>query len=54
MSQSINITPAQHLALLGLLNKFLPHVEVWAFGSRVKGNFRPDSDLDLVVFYSPD
>ena len=54
MSESINITSAQHRELMGMLNKFLPNVEVWAFGSRVKGNFRPDSDLDLVVFSSPD
>ena len=54
ISHSINITPAQHQVLRGLLNKFLPHVEVWAFGSRVKGNSRPDSDLDLVVFSRPD
>lgn len=53
LNQAINITAAQHLVLKSLLNKFLPGVEVWAFGSRVKGNFRPDSDLDLVVFSSP-
>jgi predicted nucleotidyltransferase len=31
-------------------NFFLPHeFEVYAFGSRVKGTNRPDSDLDLLI-----
>jgi predicted nucleotidyltransferase len=36
--------------LIALLNRFLPRTRVWAFGSRVKGNALPWSDLDLVVF----
>jgi predicted nucleotidyltransferase len=36
--------------LASLLGQFLPHTQVWAFGSRIKGNPRPYSDLDLVAF----
>lgn len=32
------------------LENFLPDVEVWAYGSRVKGKAKKSSDLDLVVF----
>lgn len=32
----------------------MPKVTVWAYGSRVKGNSRPASDLDLVVFSAPE
>lgn len=50
MSFVLNITPAQQKLLLQLLQEFLPDVGVWAFGSRVKGNARTTSDLDLVLF----
>ncbi|CAI8035067.1 Uncharacterized protein HI_0073 [Geodia barretti] len=33
-----------------MLKAHLPGVAVWAYGSRVKGNARPYSDLDLVAF----
>jgi len=46
----IHISSAQRQLLSALLTQHLPQTLVWAFGSRVKGNFRPDSDLDLVVF----
>jgi predicted nucleotidyltransferase len=46
----IHISSAQRKTLAALFEQYLPGVLVWAFGSRVKGNFRPDSDLDLVVF----
>ena len=46
----IGISSVQRQILLALLNQYLPEILVWAFGSRVKGNFRADSDLDLVVF----
>ena len=40
----------QHLALLRkLLHQHLPHVEIWAYGSRVNGDGQDASDLDLVV-----
>ena len=54
MSDAIDITPAQMKALLGLLRSHLPGVAAWAYGSRVKRTSRPASDLDLVVFATPD
>lgn len=53
MSSAIDMTPKQRETLLGLLRRFLPDATAWAFGSRVKGTSRPESDLDLVVFASP-
>ncbi|VTU09026.1 DNA polymerase subunit beta [Actinobacillus porcinus] len=32
-----------------ILQKYVPTYEVWAFGSRVNGNVKPYSDLDLAV-----
>lgn len=29
-------------------------IELWAHGSRMRGDFRPDSDIDVVVFYDGD
>lgn len=47
--------PERHLAeVLRLLALHLPGVEAWAYGSRICGNARPASDLDLVVFASPE
>jgi predicted nucleotidyltransferase len=41
---------SRHLAmLLALLNKHVPHAEVWAYGSRVIGDAHEGSDLDLVL-----
>lgn len=35
--------------VLKLLEKFVPTHEIWAFGSRVGGNPKPFSDLDLAL-----
>jgi len=32
-----------------ILQRFLPDYVVWAFGSRVNGNAKPYSDLDLAI-----
>ena len=32
-----------------LLAQHVPEMEVWAFGSRVQGNPKPHSDLDLAL-----
>ncbi len=36
----------------GILNEFIPNVEVRAFGSRVKGTNRAFSDLDIALLDS--
>ncbi|GHU60688.1 hypothetical protein FACS189445_0700 [Spirochaetia bacterium] len=46
----IDLKPGDRDILVSLIGQFLPHSTVWAFGSRIKGNARPWSDLDLVVF----
>jgi predicted nucleotidyltransferase len=53
MTAAIDITIEQREALMALLRHFIPGVIVWAYGSRVKGTARPNSDLDLVVFTAP-
>jgi len=52
--ETIDITTGQRKALLELLKRYLPGTAVWAYGSRVKWTSRPESDLDMVVFASPD
>lgn len=45
----LDILP-EHLAIVRqILQRHIPDYEVRAFGSRVKGNAKPYSDLDLVV-----
>lgn len=45
----LDILP-EHLAIVRqILRQHIPDYEVRAFGSRVKGNAKPYSDLDLVV-----
>ncbi len=42
--------PAHYLdQVCTILRTHLPHAEVWAYGSRVRGDFFEASDLDLVV-----
>lgn len=46
---NLDIRP-DHLAIVRqILQRHIPHYEVLAFGSRVRGNAKPYSDLDLVV-----
>ncbi len=54
MSISVDITPAQEKTIRALLGRYLPETDAWAYGSRVKGKARPQSDLDLVVFATPE
>ncbi len=42
--------PDKHLRTLkALLSAYVPHAEVWAYGSRVTGGAHECSDLDLVL-----
>ncbi len=44
------VMDADCLALVRqLLARHVPDVHVWAFGSRVQGNMKPHSDLDLAL-----
>ena len=49
MTKEIILPPEQLQLVLNLTQTHLPGVEVWAYGSRVRGNPRRYSDLDLVV-----
>jgi type I restriction enzyme S subunit len=51
---SIDITPNQRNTIDSPLRRHIPGVTVWAYGSRVKWTSRPDSDLDLIAFTSPE
>jgi predicted nucleotidyltransferase len=53
MTRTLDISAEQRQSLLALLHRHLPGVPVWAYGSRVKGAARPNSDLDLVIFATP-
>ena len=40
----------EHLEIVrDILRRHVPEYEVWAFGSRVTGNAKPYSDLDLAI-----
>jgi type I restriction enzyme S subunit len=54
MTSAINISSEQRKLLLDLVRQYIPRVEVWAYGSRVKWTARPNSDLDLVAFAAED
>ena len=53
MTKEIILPPEQMRLVLDLTNTHLPGVEIWAYGSRVRGNPRRYSDLDLVAFAGP-
>ena len=50
VTTDIILPPEQLQLVLSLTQAHLPGVEVWAYGSRVRGNPRRYSDLDLVAF----
>lgn len=54
MSQEIDITTEQQETVRLLLARYLPNTEAWVYGSRARWTSRPDSDLDMVVFATPD
>ena len=53
MTKEIILPPEQLQLVLTLTQQYLPGIEVWAYGSRVRGNPRRYSDLDLVAFAGP-
>ena len=54
LDRNIDITAKQRKTVLALLEKHLPNTTVWVYGSRAKRTFRPQSDLDMVVFATPE
>lgn len=46
---ALMISPKELHIVKQILQKNVPQFKVWAFGSRVKGNARPYSDLDLAI-----
>ena len=51
---AIDITAEQRKTVLALLARHLPNTTAWVYASRVKWTARPESDLDLVVFATPE
>ncbi|MDD4863974.1 MAG: nucleotidyltransferase domain-containing protein [Alishewanella agri] len=47
--ESLLISEQEWRQVSTILQRLLPNYEVWAFGSRVQGNPKPYSDLDLVI-----
>ena len=45
----LQISDSEWQQVSDILQRYLPQYEVWAFGSRVKGNAKPYSDLDLAI-----
>ena len=54
LDRAIDITAGQRNTVLALLERHLPHTTAWVYGSRAKWTARPQSDLDLVVFATPE
>ncbi|MCF7521574.1 nucleotidyltransferase domain-containing protein [Neisseria sp. ZJ106] len=45
----ITIAPEDLQMVQNILRQYIPQRTVWAFGSRVVGNAKPYSDLDLAI-----
>ena len=54
IDQAIDITGEQRKTILALLERHLPNTTAWVYGSRAKWTSRPQSDLDFVVFATPE
>jgi predicted nucleotidyltransferase len=54
MAADIDMDNAHRALLVSLITRYLPGVEVWAFGSRVTGAARQCSDIDLAAFTRPE
>ena len=54
VDQAIDITAAERSTVFALLERHLPGIMAWVYGSRAKWTSTPRSDLDLVVFSTPE
>lgn len=46
---TLHLPPRYLDMVLDVLRRHLPEAEVWAYGSRVRGDYHDTSDLDLVA-----
>lgn len=47
--KQLHLPPRYLVTVRAILRQHLPQAEVWAYGSRVQGDYHDTSDLDLVV-----
>ncbi|MCD1597046.1 nucleotidyltransferase family protein [Rheinheimera aquimaris] len=47
--EGLQVSDGEWQQVSAILQRYLPNNEIWAFGSRVKGNAKPFSDLDLAI-----
>lgn len=45
----LELTAAEQATVTRILQATVPQAQVWAFGSRARGEARPYSDLDLLI-----
>ncbi|MDO4697713.1 MAG: nucleotidyltransferase domain-containing protein [Pasteurellaceae bacterium] len=45
----LDLSPKELEIVQNILQKLVPNLSVWAFGSRVKNQAKPFSDLDLAI-----
>ncbi len=46
---AIDVTPSEWAIIQTILQKHVPDLDVWAFGSRARWTAKPYSDLDLAI-----
>jgi len=49
MNKQLHLSAEHRRMIETLLGRYLPNMEVWAYGSRVNGRSHDGSDLDLVI-----
>ena len=54
INATIDITPEERQTVVALLQRHLPGTAAWVYGSRARWTSTPTSDLDLVVFATPE
>ena len=54
LTDAIDITDDQRKVVYELIERHLPNTTTWVYGSRAKWTARPQSDLDMVVFATPE
>ncbi len=54
LDRNIDITAKQRKTVLALLKRHLPNTAAWVYGSRAKWTSHQQSDLDMVVFATPE